>query len=331
MTLGRCLEGVSPIPCKVTHRTVSPARPIRRSAPRTSRGSRRTSSSAAGPSIERPLAPGRYRMTASRGPEYDIVAMPGDGTEPAPVSFALRRVVDTSGWVASDFHSALGAQRRFRGRSATRDRVIANAAEGLEVAVASEHNVVAGFLSRRLPKSSTSRRSWSSSPASRCRATRARNRSCTPTSSPVRPAPGSTAQRRAGRSRSPRERRVRRRARAAEPGGQSALAQINHPRSGANGYFHLLGFDSKSAFGTAPGYVAAFDAIEVWNGRDVRHRTTALRRLFRLLRTSRRDADRRHRHARDRRRGAGLPAHVRSCAAGCGLRRVGGRSRAGPR
>ncbi len=64
------------------------------------------------------------------------------------------------------------------------------------------------------------------------------------------------------------------------------LLQINHPRSGANGYFDCLGFDPKTGVGTLPGYVANFDAIEVWNGRDVGHRTTALEDYIALLRTS---------------------------------------------
>jgi hypothetical protein len=66
------------------------------------------------------------------------------------VSAALRRVVDTSGYVSTDFHqhTILSADAPV----GTRDRVLANVAEAVEVAVASEHNVVAdlGPLVREL-------------------------------------------------------------------------------------------------------------------------------------------------------------------------------------
>ncbi|MDF2693852.1 MAG: hypothetical protein K0S65_2235, partial [Labilithrix sp.] len=88
-----------------------------------------------------PLPHGRYRVTASRGPEYDLASTEITVPGAPPPPFALRRVVDTSGYVASDFHqhSILSADAPV----ATKDRVLANAAEGVEVAVASEHNVVA--------------------------------------------------------------------------------------------------------------------------------------------------------------------------------------------
>jgi hypothetical protein len=64
------------------------------------------------------------------------------------------------------------------------------------------------------------------------------------------------------------------------------VLQVNHPRSGKNGYFDQLGFDPKTGVGTDPGYDAVFDAIEVWNGRSVEHRTRVLEDYFALLRTA---------------------------------------------
>src|SRR4029078_5446613 len=69
------------------------------------------------------------------------------------------------------------------------------------------------------------------------------------------------------------------------PDGPHVL-QINHPRSGKNGYFDQLGFDPQTGLGTGPVYDASFDAIEVWNGRVVRHRQKVLEDFFALLRTS---------------------------------------------
>ncbi len=93
--------------------------------------------------IDVPLAWGAYRVTASRGPEYslaqtDLTLAPGEETE---VRLSPRRVVDTLGYLACDFHqhTMLGTDAPV----ATRDRIISNVAEGVEAAVASEHNVVA--------------------------------------------------------------------------------------------------------------------------------------------------------------------------------------------
>jgi len=63
------------------------------------------------------------------------------------------------------------------------------------------------------------------------------------------------------------------------------VIQINHPRAGRNGYFDLLGFDPAKGEGSAPGYDARFDALEVWNGRNVDARGKVLADFFALLRT----------------------------------------------
>jgi hypothetical protein len=64
------------------------------------------------------------------------------------------------------------------------------------------------------------------------------------------------------------------------------VLQVNHPRSGTNGYFDQLGFDPKTGTGTGAGYDAGFDALEIWNGRNVDARTKVLDDFFALLRTS---------------------------------------------
>ena len=71
----------------------------------------------------------------------------------------------------------------------------------------------------------------------------------------------------------------------ARPGPRSVI-QVNHPRSGANGYFDQLGFDPAKGVGTGAGYDAGFDALEVWNGRNVEARTKVLDDFLALLRTS---------------------------------------------
>lgn len=232
----------------------------------------------AGERVTVPLASGRYRVTASRGPEDELAVMDLDvkGPEAATGPFTLRRVVATPGYVATDFHqhTMLSADAPV----ATRDRVIANAAEGVEVAVASEHNHVvdlgpvvkeAGlapfFVS--IPgdelTSDASRRPWGHAnvfpltpKASEPRggAPPVRDRGPVPLFAEARALPG------------------------------KRVIQVNHPRSGQNGYFELLGFDPKTGKARSPDYADDFDALEVWNGRNVDARERILQDFFALLR-----------------------------------------------
>ena len=228
-----------------------------------------------------PLAPGKYRLTSTRGPEYQAesaeITLAAGAT--ATYRAVLRRVVDTSGYVAADFHqhSILSADAPV----STRDRVLANAAEAVEVAVASEHNLVADLLPivRELGMSryvvslagnelttDASQKPWGHAnvypllaDASRPRggATAVRDRTAKDVLDEVRAAPG-----------------------------PKRVVQINHPRSGANGYFDCLAFDARTGVGAGAGYDAAFDAIEVWNGRNVEVRAKVLEDFLALLRTS---------------------------------------------
>src|SRR5205085_7612348 len=135
-------------------------------------------------------------------------------------------------------HSVLSADSAV----AMRDRVIANAAEGVEVAVATEHNVVADFepIVKELGlapfmvaiagdelTSDASKKPWGHAN--------------------VFPLPVRDDRSRGGavpvRDRPPKAvfADVR-----ALPGGPRVIS-VNHPRSKANGYFELLAFDTKSA------------------------------------------------------------------------------------
>jgi hypothetical protein len=53
------------------------------------------------------VAPGDYEIVVSRGPEYDAVstAITVAASVETPLAARLVRVVDTSGWISSDFHS----------------------------------------------------------------------------------------------------------------------------------------------------------------------------------------------------------------------------------
>lgn len=91
------------------------------------------------------VRPGEYDVVSSRGPEYDtrrshVSVRSG---ETASVRHGLMRVVDTRGWVAMDAH----VHSRFSIDSGMDldDRVRALAAEGVEVAVATDHNYVTDY------------------------------------------------------------------------------------------------------------------------------------------------------------------------------------------
>lgn len=226
------------------------------------------------------LPPGTYRVTASRGPEYtlaqaDVTLAP---QERRALTLSPRRVVDTWGYLGCDFHqhTMLGADAP----TSLADRVVSNVAEGLDVAVASEHNVVADLspLVRDMHlggelvalggdelTTDASRHPWGHANA------------WPMTASPTLPRGGAPPV----RDRTARE--VFDGLRGAL--GDAFVLQINHPRTGLTGYFDQLGFDPARGVGTDPGYDARFDALEVWNGRNAGPRDKVLDAWRALLRT----------------------------------------------
>lgn len=267
------------MPCKVTFERTDGGLPPD-FGPAATSGPARNQVTTSDGSVDVALAYGGYRVTASRGPEYtlaqsDVTLAPGDRKD---LRLTPSRVVDTTGYLACDFH-----QHTMLGTDApvsTHDRVVANAAEGVEVAVASEHNYVVSFesivqelhLERDLASvagdeltSDASRHPWGHAN--------------------VWPLPVDATKPRGGapvvRDRLPGSifDELRRSA------GSDIVVQINHPRSGRNGYFDQTGFDRDAGAGTDPAYDAHFDAVEVWNGRNVEARGRVLDDFLALLRT----------------------------------------------
>lgn len=230
---------------------------------------------------EVPVAPGTYRLTFTRGPEYaaestDITLSAGALRS---VTGALRRVVDTSGYVATDFHQHTIAS--VDAPVGKRDRVLGNAAEAVEVSVASEHNDVTDLtpLVREL--------GMSRFVVSLAGAELTSDASKNPFGHlNVFPLPPDASKPRGGapivRDRLAHDVLEEVRARPGPP----RIIQVNHPRSGPNGYFDQLAFDPAKGLGTGAGYDAGFDALEVWNGRNVDARAKVLEDLLALVRTS---------------------------------------------
>ncbi len=222
---------------------------------------------------------GRYRLVASRGPELSLADTTVDiaGGEIKAISLELKRVVDTRGYVGCDLHQH--TSHSFDSGTSMTNRVLGNAAEGLDCAVASEHNnvvdpagiVAALGLAERYRSIAGEELTTDASPrpfghinlfplvfdpnAARGGAIVPRGRLASDVLDQVRTA-------------SP-----------------QAIIQINHPRLGAIGYFERLGLDPATGVGTGEGYDIHFDALEVWNGRGGQDRARVLEDLFTLLRT----------------------------------------------
>lgn len=91
------------------------------------------------------VRPGTYELVVSRGPEYEVATKPITLAPGAftPVQLALTRAYATDGWVAGDFH--IHAQPSTDSGLPIADRVASCAAEGLEVATATDHNYITDY------------------------------------------------------------------------------------------------------------------------------------------------------------------------------------------
>jgi hypothetical protein len=95
--------------------------------------------------VEAQVRPGTYELVISRGPEYEVTRKQvelkaGAYTE---AQLTLQRAFDTPGWVSGDFH--IHAMPSTDSGLPIEDRVISCAAEGLEVAVATDHNYITDY------------------------------------------------------------------------------------------------------------------------------------------------------------------------------------------
>ncbi len=96
-------------------------------------------------SIEQPLEPGEYLLRVSRGPEYSAVEItttikPGKTTQHA---VTLHRVIDTNGWVSTDFHSH--STPSGDNTSSQLGRVLNLVCQHIEFAPCTEHNRINSY------------------------------------------------------------------------------------------------------------------------------------------------------------------------------------------
>jgi hypothetical protein len=210
-----------------------------------------------------PVFPGNWKVTVSRGFEYDVsvstVVAPAGGAAQVPAQ--LHRVVDTAGWVSADFH--VHAQNSIDGDDLLAEKVRAFAAEGVEVPVSTEHEYVGDF-----------------GPTVRALGLDAFMHAMAGTELtttfvghfnifPLVPEPARVnrgAFEWYGRLVPDVIAEARRRPAA----GGAPVVQLNHPRAIGMAYLDSVGFEPEQFAATAPGnaahFMTAWDAMEVWNG-----------------------------------------------------------------
>lgn len=225
---------------------------------------------------------GRYEVLVSAGPERALSRrrVVVDSRKPFDWDVTLDRVVKTPGWIAADLHlhqaGSVDADIAFDAR------LIAVAAEGLELAVATDHYVVTDLAPtlRSLMSSGALTQPISTIAGSEVSTLWTRFGHFN-----VFPLPANATI----EYRDTTPTRLFAAARRASPKG---VLQVNHPRWGPRlGYFSYFDLDPQTAQPRKPGFDPNFDTVEVYNGDDVRDLVKVesnLREYLRLLTGGRR-------------------------------------------
>ena len=201
------------------------------------------------------VPPGRYTVFASRGPEWSLaraeLALTPDAQ--ATLELELEHELDTRGWIGADFHLHTLTYSK-HGDADLEERVLACLGEGLELAVATDHDHHTDYgptLSRL-------------GLAGRLAAITG-NEVTTPIGhvnafplDPARPAPDSAV-----RDGNALFRALRAESSAA---GVVPVIQLNHPRLEGIDWFTRTGLDAVTGTSADPAWSPDFDAIEVLNG-----------------------------------------------------------------
>jgi hypothetical protein len=227
---------------------------------------------------EVPILPGRYRVVASRGPEMETVerAIHATAGNRSLVAGQLVRSVKTPGFISTDLHQHASASSDSGVTLA--DRVLSNAAEGVEVLVATDHNVITDYThaiaSVALQREVVSVLGTEATThgAGHFNALPLRIEAADPRRG-LRELEGMSP------------RAIFDRLRGLGPPGITPYVQVNHPRAGPTmGYFDIMGLDSSTGVASKRPFASDFDGLEVVSfGRDEETRTI-LSDWFALLR-----------------------------------------------
>ncbi|MBX3443282.1 MAG: CehA/McbA family metallohydrolase [Planctomyces sp.] len=138
-------EQGQPIPCKVEFAGIEGA-PQPSFGPDTAEFGVRNLRYTPDGQFVQPLAPGKYEVVVSHGPEFDAIfttlEVPAGGD--VELAGALVRSVDTTGWISSDFHSHSSPSGD--NTSSQLGRVLNLAAEHIEFAPCTEHNRISTYV-----------------------------------------------------------------------------------------------------------------------------------------------------------------------------------------
>lgn len=222
------------------------------------------------------LPAGRYDVLATHGPEYSMPRQELEVNAELGATFhaELTRSVDTAGYLAADFH--VHASPSKDSDVPLTDRVLTLAAEGIELAVATDHNHVTDY--REPIAKQRLQRKLGSFPGVEITTPGWGHFNAYPYPASVEVPPFQDA--------SPLEIFSIVRARA-----PLAVLQVNHPRMPGVGYFNRGELDSKRGVAEAPEFSFAFDTLEVSNGFDLEDPKVLernLREWFELMNTGHR-------------------------------------------
>lgn len=204
------------------------------------------------------LAAGKYRAVAQRGFEYDlsetvIDVVPGKTVQH---EFKLTRVVDTVGWVSADFH--IHAAPSPDSDDVVPYKVLSFGAEGLEVAVSTDHEFIADY--EPVVRGLGLERFVKTIIGSEVTTVSYGHFNAFPLKILDAPNNGAVSwYRKSARQIFDEIRR--------NPG--EPMLQMNHPRGGiASGYFSMIGFDRETFTAqNQEDFHTDFDAMEVLNGK----------------------------------------------------------------
>jgi hypothetical protein len=200
------------------------------------------------------LPAGRYDVLATHGPEYSMPRQELELNADLGATFrgVLTRSVDTSGWLAADFH--LHASPSKDSNVSLNDRVLTLAAEGIELAVPTDHNHVTDYSETITTQRLEGRLATMSGVEITTLGWGHFNAYPYPRSVDVPPT----------HETSPLEIFGVVRARAPQ-----AVLQVNHPRMPGVGYFNRGELNTKTGVAESPEFSFGFDALEVSNGFDL--------------------------------------------------------------
>jgi hypothetical protein len=219
------------------------------------------------------VAPGFYQVTAARGIQYSIdqqriEVLPSRETDSL---FRIEKVVQGN-FISGDFH--LHAENSFDSNIPLADRVISLVAEGVDLAVASDHNFITDYreMVRKLGLQDQIK------PVVGDEVTVSASYHFNAFPLEVVPStPNNGAVSVKGKTVSQLFDEVR------ASTSWDEILQVNHPRAGDIGYFNTFKLDPQTGLPQHSGYDDRFDAIEVFNGRRWSEALLVMQDWFHLL------------------------------------------------